>query len=210
MSAVDTAPIETHPVKRESTLKTILHLWPYLWPSDRPDLKRRVAIALGVLIAAKVVTVLIPYTYKWATDALTAPPTTAGNGTATVGLAVVFAVPIMLIVAYGLGRILMTIFNNLRDALFARVGQHAVRQLAYKTFVHMHELSLRYHLQRRTGGLSRIIERGVRARVCAGAGRLARAGARVAAARGRVGILRARARGVGCGSGGGAGDGGVR
>ena len=70
-------------------------------------------------------------------------------------------VPIMLVVANGVGRILMNVFNNLRDALFARVGQHAVRQLAYKTFVHMHELSLRYHLQRRTGGLSRVIERGV-------------------------------------------------
>ena len=70
-------------------------------------------------------------------------------------------VPIMLVVAYGVGRILMNVFNNLRDALFAKVGQHAVRQLAYKTFVHMHELSLRYHLQRRTGGLSRVIERGV-------------------------------------------------
>ena len=67
----------------------------------------------------------------------------------------------MLIVANGVGRILMNVFNNLRDALFAKVGQHAVRKLAYKTFVHMHELSLRYHLQRRTGGLSRVIERGV-------------------------------------------------
>ena len=67
----------------------------------------------------------------------------------------------MLIVANGVGRILLNVFNNLRDALFAKVGQHAVRQLAYKTFVHMHSLSLRYHLQRRTGGLSRVIERGV-------------------------------------------------
>ncbi len=77
------------------------------------------------------------------------------------GLAAIITVPIMLVVAYGVGRIMMNVFNNLRDALFAKVGQHAVRQLAYKTFVHMHELSLRYHLQRRTGGLSRIIERGV-------------------------------------------------
>jgi ATP-binding cassette subfamily B protein len=70
------------------------------------------------------------------------------------------AVPIMLVVANGVGRILMNVFNNLRDALFAKVGQHAVRNLAYRTFVHMHELSLRYHLSRRTGGLARVIERG--------------------------------------------------
>ena len=75
--------------------------------------------------------------------------------------AALVTVPIMLVVANGVGRILMNGFNNLRDALFAKVGQHAVRQLAYRTFVHMHELSLRYHLQRRTGGLSRIIERGI-------------------------------------------------
>ena len=68
----------------------------------------------------------------------------------------------MLVVAYGVGRVLMNVFNKLRDALFARVGQHAVRQLAYRTFVHMHGLSLRFHLQRRTGGLSRIIERGIK------------------------------------------------
>jgi ABC-type transport system involved in Fe-S cluster assembly fused permease/ATPase subunit len=77
-----------------------------------------------------------------------------------VGLGVLVTVPIMLVIANGVGRILMNVFNNLRDALFAKVGQHAVRNLAYKTFVHMHELSLRYHLQRRTGGLARIIERG--------------------------------------------------
>ncbi|MCR4282851.1 MAG: ABC transporter transmembrane domain-containing protein, partial [Bauldia sp.] len=132
-----------------------------MWPSDRPDLKLRVALALGVLVAAKLLTVLVPYTYKWATDALTAPSIHATGGTVTVGIGVLIAVPIMLIVANGVGRILMNVFNNLRDALFAKVGQHAVRNLAYKTFVHMHELSLRYHLQRRTGGLSRIIERGV-------------------------------------------------
>ena len=99
--------------------------------------------------------------FDWsATDALVSPTTTA-DGSLTVGVGGALFVPIMLIVAYGVGRILMNVFNNLRDALFAKVGQHAVRQLAYKSFVHMHELSLRYHLQRRTGGLSRVIERGV-------------------------------------------------
>jgi ABC-type transport system involved in Fe-S cluster assembly fused permease/ATPase subunit len=148
------------PAKRESMLTTLLRLWPVMWPSDRPDLKRRVALALGVLVVAKIVTVLVPYTYKWATDALTSKPTIAADGSLRIGLAVVITVPILLIVANGAGRILMNVFNNLRDALFASVGQHAVRNLAYTTFVHIHELSLRYHLQRRTGGLARIIERG--------------------------------------------------
>ena len=141
-------------------LATLRDLWPYMWPSDRPDLKMRVIWALAVLVVAKIITVLVPYTYKWATDALVAPPVASPTGTVTIGIAALITVPIMLIVANGVGRILMNVFNNLRDALFAKVGQHAVRNLAYKTFVHMHELSLRYHLQRRTGGLARIIERG--------------------------------------------------
>jgi len=153
------APAEAK-VKPETTLRALVNLWPYMWPSDRPDLKWRVVIALVILVAAKVITVLIPYTYKWATDALVTPAT-GPDGRLTVGVGGALFVPIMLIVAYGVGRILMNVFNNLRDALFAKVGQHAVRQLAYKSFVHMHGLSLRYHLQRRTGGLSRVIERGV-------------------------------------------------
>jgi ATP-binding cassette subfamily B protein len=136
------------------TLPTLTHLWPYMWPSDRPDLKRRVLVAVGALLAAKIVTVLVPYSYKWATDALTgeaAPPSY---------LPVVLATPLILVLGYNLGRVLGTGLNQLRDALFARVGQHAVRQLAYRTFVHLHGLSLRFHLDRRTGGLSRVIERG--------------------------------------------------
>jgi len=146
--------------RKESSLKTLLALWPYMWPQDRPDLKRRVLVALATLVAAKIITVFVPYTYKWATDALVHPPAGSPNP-ADLGLMVVITVPIMLVIANGVGRILLNIFNNLRDSLFAKVGQHAVRELAFKTFVHMHELSLRYHLQRRTGGLSRIIERGV-------------------------------------------------
>jgi ATP-binding cassette subfamily B protein len=140
---------------------TLRDLWPYMWPSTRPDLKRRVALAFGVLVGAKVITVLVPYSYKWATDALTAKPVAGSDGLVTVGLGALIIAPVMLIIAYGVGRILMNVFNNVRDALFASVGQHAVRNLAYKTFVHMHQLSLRYHVQRRTGGVSRIIERGV-------------------------------------------------
>ena len=152
-SAVDAA--------QKSMFATLRDLWPYMWPGDRPDLKVRVLLALAILVTAKVVTVLVPYTYKWATDALTKTPAAGADGAATLGLAVIVSIPILLVVANGVGRILIGVFNNLRDALFARVGQHAVRNLAYQTFVHMHDLSLRYHLQRRTGGLSRIIERGI-------------------------------------------------
>jgi ATP-binding cassette subfamily B protein len=154
----DVAGKEPAPVRRESMFVTLRGLWPYMWPAGRPDLKQRVIVALGTLVAAKIVTVFVPYTYKWATDALLKPPPGAAEAA---GLAVIITVPIMLVIANGVGRILTQVFNNLRDALFAKVGQHAVRQLAYKTFVHMHELSLRYHLARRTGGLSRIIERGI-------------------------------------------------
>src|SRR5690606_24071913 len=147
-------------IKPDSTLATLRSLWPYMWPADRPDLKRRVIVALSVLILAKIITVLVPYTYKWATDALVKPET-AADGSVAFGLAALLTIPIMLVVANGVGRILMNVFNNLRDSLFAKVGQHAVRDLAFKTFTHVHGLSLRYHLQRRTGGLSRVIERGV-------------------------------------------------
>jgi ABC-type transport system involved in Fe-S cluster assembly fused permease/ATPase subunit len=137
-----------------STLPTLLHLWPYMWPSDRPDLKRRVVIAVAALLAAKIVTVLVPYSYKWATDALT------GEGAPPSYLPLLLATPLILVLGYNLGRLLGNGLNQLRDAMFARVGQHAVRQLAYRTFVHLHGLSLRFHLDRRTGGLSRVIERG--------------------------------------------------
>src|SRR5918998_773317 len=139
---------------RGKTLRTLLNLWPYMWPSDRRDLKQRVLIAFLALLAAKIVTVLVPYFFAWATDALT------GEGGAPAYIPAVLAAPLMLVLAYNVGRVLATTLNQVRDALFARVGQHAVRQLAYRTFVHLHQLSLRFHLERRTGGLSRIIERG--------------------------------------------------
>jgi ATP-binding cassette subfamily B protein len=160
MTVVSSAPKVALRTKRESMAAALLRLWPVMWPSGRPDLKARVGLALAVLVLAKIVTVLVPYTYKWATDALTSKPTIAADGSLSVGLAVVVTVPILLVVANGVGRILMNVLNNLRDALFAGVGQHAVRRLAYTTFVHIHELSLHYHLQRRTGGLARVIERG--------------------------------------------------
>lgn len=139
-----------------STFESIKKLWPYMWPSDRPDLKLRVAWAALFLVIAKIVTVLVPYIYKWTIDALDQNEVTAGF------LPAMFLTPVMLVIAYAVARMMMVAFNQLRDALFARVGQYAVRQLAFRTFVHIHKLSLRFHLQRRIGGLSRVIERGTK------------------------------------------------
>lgn len=139
-----------------STLQTVGNLWPYMWPADRPDLKLRVAWAATFLVIAKLVLLLVPYTFKWATDALD------NQLTAPEWVPPLLVAPVMLVLAYNVVRIVQLGFNQLRDALFARVGQHAVRQLSHRTFVHMHRLSLRFHLERRTGGLSRIIERGVK------------------------------------------------
>ncbi|MGF6172214.1 ABC-type transport system involved in Fe-S cluster assembly fused permease/ATPase subunit [Ensifer sp. 4252] len=136
--------------------RTIVNLWPYMWPSDRADLKLRVVWATIILVIAKVVLILVPYFFKWATDALNNKPDALGF------LPQFLSGAVMLVLAYNLARLLQAGLNQLRDALFASVGQHAVRQLAYKTFVHMHQLSLRFHLERRTGGLSRVIERGTK------------------------------------------------
>lgn len=127
-----------------------------MWPADRPDLKMRVLWATLFLLLSKLVLISVPYFFKWATDALNGKPDVVA------WMPALIATPVMLVVAYNVVRIVQWGFNQLRDALFARVGQHAVRQLAYKTFVHMHELSLRFHLERRTGGLSRVIERGTK------------------------------------------------
>lgn len=139
-----------------STLTTLANLWPYMWPSDRPDLRMRVAYATFFLVLAKLLTVLVPYFYKWATDALD------GADSARAWLPLALTGAITLVVSYNVARVFSVGLNQLRDALFARVGQYAVRRLAYRTFVHMHQLSMRFHLERRTGGLSRIIERGTK------------------------------------------------
>ncbi len=137
-------------------LDTLVNLWPYMWPADRFDLKMRVVWATVFLIVSKFVLILVPYFFKWATDALNGKLDMAGLLPAFLLGAVV------LVITYNLVRIAQVGLNQLRDALFASVGQYAVRQLAYKTFVHMHQLSLRFHLERKTGGLSRIIERGTK------------------------------------------------
>jgi ATP-binding cassette subfamily B protein len=139
-----------------STLKTLFNLKPYMWPAERPDLRMRVVWASVYLVVSKLVLIAVPYFFKWATDAL------VGDAAKTPPLPDWLLVPAALVIAYNLVRIIQLGLNQLRDALFARVGQYAVRKLAYLTFVHMHDLSLRFHLERRTGGLSRIIERGVK------------------------------------------------
>ena len=131
---------------------------PYVWPKGRPDLRARVVLAALVLIVAKVVTVAVPVFIKGATDALTGSAT--GAEATTTGMLAIGAVG--LIVAYGIGRSLMVVLTQLRDVLFTSVGQHAVRALNNRSFAHLHRLSLRFHLERRTGGLSRVIERATR------------------------------------------------
>ncbi len=129
---------------------------PYLWPAARGDIKRRVVLALIALAAAKGANVSVPLFYKDAVDALDA----STNGAATA--AGIVAIPLALLVGYGLMRLLAVVFQELREALFAKVAQHAIRTVALKTFRHLHGLSLRFHLERQTGGLSRVIERGVK------------------------------------------------
>ena len=141
-----------------SLATTLIHLWPYIWPADRRDLKARVIFATVLLFVAKLATIAVPFTFKWATDAL------AGRGTAPVApgnwLAWTFAAPVMMTLAYGGMRIVMGLLTQWRDGIFAKVAMHAVRHLAMLTFEHMHLLSLRFHLERKTGGLTRVLERG--------------------------------------------------
>ncbi|MCI2393374.1 ABC transporter ATP-binding protein/permease [Aliiroseovarius sediminis] len=138
----------------ENGWRTIKRVAPYLWPQEHPWVKRRVVIAMALLVASKVISVLVPVIYKGAVDTLGGEATSEAW---TLGLGA-----IGLTVAYGMARIMTNGFQQLRDAVFARVGQRALRQLALETFTHIHRLSMRYHITRKTGGLSRIIERGVK------------------------------------------------
>ena len=134
-------------------LSVIRRVIPYLWPQDQPWVKRRVVIAMLVLVLSKVIAVGTPFFYKAAVDALSNEPSAAWvMGAGAVGLTV----------AYGIARLMTNGFQQLRDVVFAAVGQRALRQLALETFRHIHALSMRYHITRKTGGLSRIIERGVK------------------------------------------------
>ncbi|MEQ9364970.1 MAG: ABC transporter ATP-binding protein/permease [Leptospirales bacterium] len=150
---------------RRSHWGTLATLGRYLWPRGRLDLRIRVVLAVLALILAKVVNVVVPYLYKLAVDALTGetgakPVTEAASGAADETLLII--VPITIILAYGGARVLSQAFGELRDLIFIKVGQHSQRSIALDTFRHLHGLSLGFHLERQTGGLSRVIERGVR------------------------------------------------
>ena len=135
-----------------SGYQTLVSLVPYLWPQGQLLMKSRVVLAVVFLILAKIAIVYVPILYKDAVDALTVPNKTS-----------LLVVPVAIIISYGLARIASLGFSEARDAIFARVGQRAVRMVALRVFQHLHRLSLRFHLDRQTGGLSRIIERGIRA-----------------------------------------------
>ena len=141
---------------RTGHLTVLRELAPYIWPANRPDLRWRVVWALAALVVAKVITLAVPIAYKAVVDLLTGEVT--GKEITSIGLA---ASPVFLIIAYGMARVMMVLFSQFRDVWFTVVAQNAVRQLAKRTFRHLHALSLRFHLERRTGGLNRVIERGV-------------------------------------------------
>jgi ATP-binding cassette subfamily B protein len=145
-------------IEQATLIGTLAHLWPYIWPSDRADLKMRVVWSMVLLLIAKLATLAVPFTFKWAIDALTGAdtaPVEPSNWTLWV-----IASPVIMTLSYGGLRVLMAVLTQWRDGIFARVAMHAVRKLAHLTFVHMHELSLRFHLERKTGGLTRVLERG--------------------------------------------------
>ena len=134
------------------SFQPLLKLMPYLWPPGRPDLKWRVAVSMVFLVLSPVVTVISPYFFGLAVDGLRGRPED-----------IAIAAPLALIAAYGIARILMQALAQLRDGVFAKVCYHALRVLAVETFHHLHAMSLRFHLERRTGGLSRVIDRGTKA-----------------------------------------------
>ncbi len=152
-------PPRPQPSPRQSAVdawRTIRTLLPYLWPKGALELKVRVAAALLCLVAAKGVNVYVPMLYKRAVDSLTA----GAGGHVTAAATAAAGVPIAIILAYGLARVTALVFGELRDAIFAKVSARAIRQVALRVFVHLHRLALRFHLDRRTGGMIRAIERG--------------------------------------------------
>ena len=162
MPADTSAPADTDPAspnvtgdvaqaERRSGLRTVRKVAPYLWPDDKPWVKQRVVLAMLALLLSKVVSVYTPIVYRDAVDVL------AGEGVSQLALGA-----IGLTVAYGVARLMNVGFQQLRDAIFAKVAQRALRMLALETFEHIHRLSMRYHITRKTGGLSRVIERGVK------------------------------------------------
>src|SRR5258706_9659438 len=158
LGAGEAPPAAGNSPEKATLIGTLVHLWPYIWAGARTALKMRVVWAVVLLLVAKLATVSVPFTFKWAIDALTganSAPVQPSNWTLWL-----IASPLLMTASYGAVRVLMAILTQWRDGIFARVAMHAVRKLAYITFVHMHELSLRFHLERKTGGLTRVLERG--------------------------------------------------
>jgi ABC-type multidrug transport system fused ATPase/permease subunit len=131
-------------------IKTLRRFLPYLWPADSRGLRRRVVVSLLLVLAGKSVGYVMPYSLKGAIDRM------SHGSNAAVGLAVA------LVAAYAVARFSGVLFDNVRNAIFERVGQTAARHLSQDVFVHIHKLSLRYHLERRTGALTRVVERGTK------------------------------------------------
>lgn len=138
-----------------SHARTLANLLPYLWVKGRADLKMRVLLSLCFMVLAKLIGVYVPFLFKDVIDVLT-------PGLKSDATMLLIAIPTGLLVGYGVARVLSLFFGEMRDAVFVRVGQHAMRKVALNTFRHLHGLSLKYHLERKTGGLSRVIERGIR------------------------------------------------
>ncbi|WP_293795116.1 ABC transporter ATP-binding protein/permease [uncultured Bosea sp.] len=134
---------------------TFRALWPYLWPAERADLRGRVVAAFALMLAGRLVLMGVPFTFKWVTDALAGTYSNLEKW-----LPWLVGAPLALTVLYGLARVGAAAFVQMRDAIFAPVFMHAVRTLALQTFGHLHHLSLRFHLERKTGGLTRVLERG--------------------------------------------------
>ena len=142
---------ELNQEEKRSALRTIRRVGPYLWPRDNSAVKTRLIVSMLLLVLAKLISAGTPFLYGYTVDSLVSPDAS---------LLVIGAIG--LIVAYGLARVLSNGFQQLRDVVFSPVAQRALRSLALETFQHIHNLSMRYHITRRTGGLSRIIERGVK------------------------------------------------
>ena len=142
---------ELNQEENRSALRTIRRVGPYLWPQDNLAVKTRLIVSMLLLVLAKLISAGTPFLYGYTVDSLVSPDAS---------LFVIGAIG--LIIAYGLARVLSNGFQQLRDVVFAPVAQRALRSLALETFQHIHNLSMRYHIARRTGGLSRIIERGVK------------------------------------------------
>ena len=147
----DTAPVSPSHGEDGNLWKTCALLLPFFWPVERKDLKTRVVVAVVSLVLAKLANLTVPLVLGWAVDTLS-------NLEGQMDL--LFGIPIAALAAYGLARLSYIVFNEIRDAVFSKVSQHAVRQVAIKVFSHLHALSIRFHLERKTGALNRFIDRG--------------------------------------------------